>query len=53
MNEKSINGNQRGATTRSVWNDDNEPDDKCADATNDTSTACRSKDRRHVYRKRI
>ena len=53
MNEKSINGNERGAPLSSVWDDDNEPGDDRADATNHTTGACRSEDRRHVYCKRI
>ena len=59
MNEKRIHGNQRGDATRSMWNDDYErkryEHDECdrADATNDSTGACRSEDRRHVYRKRI
>lgn len=56
MNEKRINGNQRGTSSRSVWNDDerrkHDERDR-ADATNDTSATCRSEDRWHVYRKRI
>ena len=48
MNEKSINGNERGAPLSSVWNDDNEPGDDRADATQGAALIRDEKKRRSL-----